>query len=95
MRLKTREDVMIKKATRGDLMTGENPWNGAREAVGSVMNSRSTAPKCMTLEKLVIQPPDSASAAVTRWGQPTYRVWCNAQERLKDLETFRSTTSRR
>ena len=75
MRPKTREDGMMKNPTRRDLITGENPWNGAREAVGSAMvDSRSAISKCTTPEKPVIQPPGSACSGVTRWGQPTYRV---------------------
>ena len=76
MTSKIRENGRAVKVTWRDLTVGANLWNGTREmadwlapGVVSLRTSRLT-----TRENPVIQPPASASAAVTTWGQSTSRV---------------------
>ena len=74
MRSKAREDGRAVKFMLRDLREGENPWNGTRKVVSSsVMIIQLFTPKCVAREKAVIQPPGSASAAVTTWEQPIVR----------------------
>jgi len=75
MRSKTNEDGREWKFTRRDLMAGESPWNGRREVVDpSVYLLPLPNPKHTTEEKLLIQPPSSASSVVTTWMQSIIRV---------------------
>ena len=51
-------------------MTGDNPWNGARDILGSLTPAilGITIAKHSTRDKAESQPPSSASATVTTWG---------------------------
>ena len=72
VRLRTCEGGRVIKYRWRDLMKGENSWNGTRE-VESGPPAPYTA-RCATREKPLIQPPASASAAVTTWRQPMNRI---------------------
>ena len=72
---KIREDGRKPKSGWRDLMMDENPWNRAKEIFDLVTdNLLLVASKCTTREKLVIQPPSSASAAMMTWKHPMARV---------------------
>lgn len=73
IRLKISKEVKVR---RSDLTVGDNLWNGMRETWYS-FQLRHSRRKCMTLLKVLIQPPTSISAAVTT-GRPRMerlRVW--------------------
>jgi len=61
MRSKIFEAGRMAKFARKDLMTGQNPWNGASENADPTGSPRQVTPKSTTREKLVIQSPTSGS----------------------------------
>ena len=68
MRSKACEDGRRRNPTQSDLMMGENPWNGRRESLDPLRWPRL---KFTTWGNPLIQPPTSASAAMTTWTQLT------------------------
>jgi hypothetical protein len=74
MRSKIRGSGTAVGPTWRDLRAGENPWNGTREDGGPVPSLGVPTFSDTTQEKPVIQPPASASPAVTTSRQPTDRV---------------------